>query len=86
MTDMTIIKIATPSIMPKKENTEIIFRKPSFFLGLRFLKEINLSAFVNNFQFFSFFIILSRLKISLLKFNSLNSKLFLSDFEPMIIW
>ena len=45
---MTIIKIATPSIIPKKENTEIIFKKPSFFLGLRFLKEISLSALVNN--------------------------------------
>ena len=37
MTDITIIKIATPSIIPKKENIEIIFKKPSFFLGLKFL-------------------------------------------------
>tara|TARA_Y100000816_G_C25599979_1_gene321596 strand:+ start:194 stop:349 length:156 start_codon:yes stop_codon:yes gene_type:complete len=45
---MTIISIATPNIMPKNENIEIILRKPSFFLGLRFLKEISISAFVNN--------------------------------------
>ena len=49
MTDITIINIATPIIIPKKENIEIIFKKPSFFLGLKFLKEISLSAFVNNF-------------------------------------
>ena len=51
MTDITIIKIATPSIIPKNENIEIIFKKPSFFLGLRFLKEISLSALVNNLTF-----------------------------------
>ena len=48
ITDMTIIKIATPNIMPKKEKIEIIFKKPSFFFGLKFLKEISLSALVNN--------------------------------------
>jgi len=48
ITDITIIKIATPSIIPKKENIEMIFKKPSFFLGLKFLNEISLSAFVNN--------------------------------------
>ena len=32
----------------------IIFKKPSFFLGLRFLDAINLSIFVNNFLFFKF--------------------------------
>jgi len=48
---MTIIKIATPNIIPRNEKTEIILRKPSFFLGLKFLDEINLSTFVNNFLF-----------------------------------
>ena len=48
ITDITIIKIATPSVIPKNEKIDIIFKKPSFFLGLRFLREINLSAFVNN--------------------------------------
>ena len=48
ITDITIIKIATPNIIPKNENIEIIFKKPSFFFGLKFLKEISLSAFVNN--------------------------------------
>ena len=54
ITDITIINIATPSIIPKKEKIDIIFKKPSFFLGLRFLDEINLSTFVNNDLFFKF--------------------------------
>ena len=36
------------------ENIEIIFRNPSFFLGLKFLKEISLSAFVNKVLIFQF--------------------------------
>ena len=48
ITDITIIKIATPSVIPKNEKIDIIFKKPSFFLGLKFLKEISLSALVNN--------------------------------------
>ena len=40
--------IATPIMIPKNEKIDIIFKKPSFFLGLKFLKEISLSAFVNN--------------------------------------
>jgi len=40
ITDMTIIKTATPKLMPKKENKVIIFKKPSFFLVLRYLKII----------------------------------------------
>ena len=54
ITDITIINIATPSIMPKKEKIDIIFKKPSFFLGFRFLDAINLSTFVNNDLFFKF--------------------------------
>ena len=54
ITDITIINIATPSIIPRKEKIDIIFKKPSFFLGLRFLDEINLSTFVNNDLFFKF--------------------------------
>ena len=54
ITDMTIIKIATPNIIPKKEKIDIIFKKPSFFLGLKFLNEISLSAFVNNILSFKF--------------------------------
>ena len=38
---MTIIKIATPSIIPKNEKIEITFKNPSFFLGCKFLNEIN---------------------------------------------
>tara|TARA_A100001011_G_scaffold278907_1_gene288758 strand:+ start:31 stop:240 length:210 start_codon:yes stop_codon:yes gene_type:complete len=51
ITDITIINIATPSMMPRNEKMEIILRKPSFFLGLRFLDEINLSALLNNLFF-----------------------------------
>ena len=54
MTDITIIRIATPIMIPKKEKTDIIFKKPSFFLGLKFLKEISLSALVNNVLTFKF--------------------------------
>tara|TARA_B100000700_G_scaffold240385_1_gene267283 strand:+ start:415 stop:531 length:117 start_codon:yes stop_codon:yes gene_type:complete len=38
-------------MMPRNEKMEIILRKPSFFLGLRFLDEINLSALLNNLFF-----------------------------------
>ena len=48
MTDITIIKIATPSIIPKKEKIEITFKKPSFFFGFKFLDEMNFSDLVNN--------------------------------------
>ena len=34
--------MATPSIIPINENVEITFKKPSFFFGLKFLKEIKL--------------------------------------------
>ena len=54
ITDMTMINIATPNIIPKKEKIDIIFKKPSFFLGLKFLNEISLSAFVNNILSFKF--------------------------------
>jgi hypothetical protein len=49
-----MIRIATPSIIPKKEKIEIIFKKPSFFFGLRFLDEISLSTFVNKILSFKF--------------------------------
>ena len=52
ITDITIIKIETPNIIPKKEKMEIIFKKPSFFFGFKFLNEINFSAFVNNLIFY----------------------------------
>ena len=57
ITDITIINIATPSIIPTKEKIEITFKNPSFFLGLRFLAEINLSTLLNNLiiNFFFYF-------------------------------
>ena len=39
-------------IILENEKIEIILRKPSFFFGLKFLDEINLSTFVNNFLLF----------------------------------
>ena len=48
MTDMTIIKIATPNIIPINENVEMTFKKPSFFFGLKFLSAINFSTELNN--------------------------------------
>ena len=51
ITDITIIKIETPSVIPKNEKIEITFKNPSFFLGRKFLNEINLSALVNNLSF-----------------------------------
>ena len=70
ITDITIIKIATPNIIPKKEKIDIIFKKPSFFLGLRFRDEINLSTFVNKVNFL----------ISILYFPSL-----ITHFENLIL-
>ena len=52
ITDMTMIKIATPSAMPVNEKIEIVFKKPSFFLGFKYLKAITLSIFEINFNFF----------------------------------
>jgi len=53
ITDMTIIKTATPRLIPIKEKIDITFKKPSFFLAFKNLKvisfsnvEINLKLFV----------------------------------------
>ena len=54
ITDMTIINVATPSMIPRKEKIEITFKKPSFFLGLRFLVVINFSTVLNNLFFYKF--------------------------------
>ena len=51
ITDITIIKMATPNIIPIKENVEITFKKPSLFLGLKFLMAINFSTELNNLFF-----------------------------------
>ena len=54
ITDITIISTATPSEMPRKEKIEIIFKKPSFFFGFKFLEVINFSIKVNNLIFNKF--------------------------------
>ena len=51
ITDITMIKIATPIMIPKNEKIDMIFKKPSFFLGFRFLIVISFSAVVNNLFF-----------------------------------
>ena len=52
ITDITIIKIATPRAMPVNEKIDITFKKPSFFLGLKYLKAIIRSIFEINLYFF----------------------------------
>ena len=51
ITDITIIRIATPSIMPRNEKIDITFKKPSFFLGFKFLTVINFSIVLNKIFF-----------------------------------
>ena len=43
ITDITIIKTATPRLIPMKEKIEITFRKPSFFLVFKYLNAISFS-------------------------------------------
>jgi hypothetical protein len=50
---MTMIKTATPKAMPKKEKIEIIFKKPSFLFGLKYLKAIFFSNSEIKLFFFS---------------------------------
>ena len=52
ITDITIIRIATPSAIPVKEKIETNFKKPSFFLGFKYLSAILLSIFEINLNFF----------------------------------
>ena len=70
-------------MMPRKEKTEITFKKPSFLLGLKFLSAINLSSFVNN-LFLSLDFIFCKSTIELSPFT-LNSNLLSDDFDPIII-
>ena len=47
ITDMTIIKVATPKIIPTKENPAIIEIKPSDLLDFKYLNAIISSKVVN---------------------------------------
>ena len=49
ITDITIIKTATPKLIPINEKIEIMFKKPSFFLVLRYLNVISFSNVEINF-------------------------------------
>ena len=53
ITDITIIKVATPSIIPINEKLEIIFKKLSLLLGFKYRLTIKSSALLIN--FISFF-------------------------------
>ena len=56
ITDMTIIRMATPRAIPIKEKIEITFKNPSFFFGFKYLKAITLSIFEINFNFYCYVI------------------------------
>ena len=49
---MTIIQIETPNAMPINEKIDITFKKPSFFLGFKYLRAIMLSIFEIKLNFF----------------------------------
>ena len=51
---MTIIKTATPKLMPINEKIEIMLRKPSFFLAFKNLKVISFSNVEINWMLFVF--------------------------------
>jgi len=48
---MTMIKTGTPRAIPVKEKIDITFKKPSFFLGLKYLNAIIFSIFDINLNF-----------------------------------
>ena len=52
ITDITIIRTATPKLIPINEKIEIIFKKPSLFLGFKYLKVIFFSNADIKFYFF----------------------------------
>ena len=54
ITDITIIKTATPKLIPTNENIDITLRKPSFFLVFKYLKVISFSNVEINFFLFVF--------------------------------
>ena len=43
ITDITMIKTATPRLIPIKEKIDMTFKKPSFFLAFKNLKVISFS-------------------------------------------
>ena len=51
ITDITIIRTATPNDMPINEKVEITFKKPSFFLVFKYLNAIFFSSFDINLTF-----------------------------------
>ena len=84
---MTMIKTATPKAMPKKEKIEIIFKKPSFLFGLKYLKAIFFPIPKSNYFFLVVKIfIISFIESCLASLSiSLNSNKSCSEFLPKII-
>jgi len=65
MTDITIIKTATPKLIPINEKIDIIFKKPSFFLVFKYLKAISFSKVeIKFFLFVQLKVLLFALKIN----------------------
>ena len=54
ITDITIIRVATPIIMPKKENNAVTDIKPSFLFEPRYLPAIINSNFENIYSIYQF--------------------------------
>ena len=52
ITDITIIRTATPRLIPMKEKIDITFKKPSFFLAFKNLKVISFSKVEIKLNFF----------------------------------
>ncbi len=85
ITDMTIIKTATPRLIPMKEKIDITFKKPSFFLAFKNLKVISFSKVeiqLDTFCFVIISIILSIDKFCVSLPSSLNSRRLPSVFYP----
>ena len=55
ITDITMIKTATPKLMPIKEKIEMIFKKPSFFLVFKYLNATSFSNCDINLFFFAIY-------------------------------
>ncbi len=43
ITDITIISTATPKAIPRKEKIDIVFKKPSFLFGFKYLNATSFS-------------------------------------------
>ena len=71
---MTIIKVATPKQIPRKEKADIIFKIPSFFLALNNLLKLIFQIYLTILYSFSNILINSLILTTLVSLpSSLNS-------------